>query len=138
MIFQILGFFRVPIGLVLVHIAFTYLVHIYAILPWFDIPMHYLGGLTIALSFRATFLYLRDRGWIHEMDSTVLLLLVFTSVATAAVLWELLEFVYDRAFGVNVQISLANTMQDLVVGMAGGLTAVLYLLAAGRRSKSSP
>jgi len=54
---------------------------------------------------------------------------------TVAVLWEFGEFIPDRIFGTNIQISLANTMQDLAMGMLGAsviLALRAYQLRAGR------
>lgn len=37
----------------------------------------------------------------------------------AAVIWEFAEFVSDRYFGTGAQVSVADTMGDLLMGMLG-------------------
>ena len=44
--------------------------------------------------------------------------------ATAAVFWEFGEFTIDQMFGTNVQVSLANTMQDMAMGIFGGFVSI--------------
>jgi hypothetical protein len=58
------------------------------------------------------------------------LLLIGSLTATAAVFWEFAEFTIDQAFGMNVQISLANTMQDLAMGISG---ATLFIFIRSRQ-----
>ena len=52
-------------------------------------------------------------------------LLIASLTTTAAVVWELLEFAIDTATGSNLQVSLANTMQDLALGMPGAAAVVV-------------
>ena len=61
------------------------------------------------------------------------LVLVAALATTAAVVWEFAEFSVDQAFGTNVQVSLANTMKDLAVGMAG---AGLFLVVRVRQMRA--
>jgi len=64
------------------------------------------------------------------------LVLIGSLTATAAVFWEFAEFTYDRAFGTNIQVSLANTMQDMAMGIAGASAFMVgraRQLRAGRR-----
>jgi len=51
------------------------------------------------------------------------------------VLWEFADFSLDRLAGMNVQVSLANTMQDMAMGMLGAvlvITVRVWRLGAGR------
>ncbi|KND51342.1 MAG: putative membrane protein (4 TMH) [Parcubacteria bacterium C7867-001] len=78
---------------------------------WFDIPMHYLGGIAIAVFVLA--LLKRDRSFL------------FLLVVTAAYLgWEIFEYVYGLPREANYVL---DTIQDLVMDSMGGLTA--YVVA---------
>jgi hypothetical protein len=54
------------------------------------------------------------------------------ATGVAVVIWELLEFSADRLSGSNIQVSLANTMQDQLLGLAGGCAAVVAMLRSRR------
>jgi hypothetical protein len=46
---------------------------------------------------------------------------IFSLTGTATVLWEFVEFLYDQLLNTNIQISLANTMQDQFMGILGAM-----------------
>jgi hypothetical protein len=98
----------------------------YILFPWLDIPMHFLGGLTMAYSLFLTLAILQERRAISRLDKLIEWILVFALVATIAVFWEFAEFSMDRLLGTNVQISLQNTMQDLFIGVVGSSTMIGY------------
>jgi ABC-type nitrate/sulfonate/bicarbonate transport system permease component len=61
------------------------------------------------------------------LNGSIFTILLISITATAAVLWEFMEFTGDQLFHTNIQVSLANTMQDQFMGLLGGLTlAFLY------------
>ena len=62
-------------------------------------------------------------------------LLVASLTTSAAVVWEFLEFAIDAVTGSNLQVSLANTMQDLALGMLG---AGALIVARARRERAAP
>lgn len=103
----------------------------YAHFPWFDIPMHLAGGFIIASGISTTLSKLQERGNVQNLDHGVRSVLIFSLVVTAAVFWECLEHFSDYVFDVDTQISLQNTMQDLMLGMFGG--AAFLLLTKQRR-----
>ena len=70
--------------------------------------------------------FIQQHKLISPLDQVIMLAFVFTSVATIAVFWEFGEFTIDHVLGKNVQVSLANTMQDLLIGILGALTVVVY------------
>lgn len=64
---------------------------------------------------------------ITKPNRAVFLILILSLTATATVFWEFGEFIGDRVLGTNIQVSLANTMQDQFMGVAGGITwALIY------------
>jgi len=115
-----------PILVFSFHVFLVGVVHIYDFYPWLDIPMHYLGGLSMALSLSTGVSVLQARRAISQLDKWIELVLVFTLVATIAVFWEFAEFMLDRFLGTDLQVSLPNTMQDLLMGILGAGTLVAF------------
>jgi hypothetical protein len=115
-----------PIVVFLIHRVVLSGLNLYAAYPWIDIPMHFLGGLSIAYSVSSGLTYLQEKKILLPMDTFIHLLLTITTTVTTAVLWEFLEFLTDQFYGTNIQISLANTMQDLFFGMAGAITLIVF------------
>jgi hypothetical protein len=124
------SFFILPAAVFLTHLTVSKILHLYSLFPHIDIPFHFLGGLSIAYTSAKIFAYLEQEKLIARLNSNILTVLLISITATAAVLWEFMEFTGDQLFHTNVQVSLANTMQDQFMGILGGLTlAFLY----GRR-----
>jgi len=121
---DLLKLFWPTIAVFTVHVLISHVIDLYSLLPWVDIPMHYLGGLSMAYSLFRALAYLQERRVINPLDKVIMLLLMFTLVATIAVFWEFAEFSMDQLLKTNVQISLQNTMQDLFMGMLGAATMV--------------
>jgi len=102
---------------------------VYGRFPWFDIPMHFAGGLAVGM----LGISLQQRamtpkqgrglpGWYRG-------LFVIGVVMTVAVVWEWHEFVqdwlhYGRTDWTLMQPTSADTMKDLLMGFLGGLTAI--------------
>jgi len=79
---------------------------------WFDIPMHFYGGLVVVLGIFA----LASRGLVKEkwltLKTAILVLLVF------AISWE----IYELIIGPPVQDNyLIDTATDLVLGLLGAI-----------------
>jgi hypothetical protein len=111
--------------------------HWYGAFPPLDVPMHFFGGFVmgmLAIALQHEFLQvhrLPKAAWWHE------LLFVLGFVGLVAIGWEFFEFGVDAlwslrdAIGVS-QVSMADTMADLAVGLLGGLVAHA-LFRPGRR-----
>ena len=126
LIAQLAGMFWPPILVFCLHVFLSRGLHLYSLVPWIDIPMHLLGGLSMAYSLFLVLAFLQDSGVISRLDRIIEWVLVFTLVATIALFWEFSEFSFDHLFRSNVQISLPNTMQDLFMGMLGASTMIGY------------
>jgi hypothetical protein len=122
---RILRFFVFPAIVLIVHMIAWKIFKVYAIYPNLDIPMHYIGGVSIAYSASRTLAYLEDEKLISRLNRTILLITIFSLTGTVTVFWELAEFLGDRFFDLHVQPSLANTMQDQFMGILGGGTWAL-------------
>jgi len=64
---------------------------------------------------------------IPTLNKVITFVLILSVTATVAVFWEFAEFLGDTFLNMNLQGSIANTMQDQFLGILGGLTwAVIY------------
>lgn len=118
-------------GIVLLFHGIGLLFHLYWVFPWYDIPLHFGGGLAMG----AFGIALWHQGIEHVTFKTMLErhlspwlvpLFVIGFVALIGVLWEMHEFLLDVAIGgVARQADVADTMADLFNDIAGGLLALL-------------
>jgi hypothetical protein len=107
-----------------IHVVLSRGFNAYVRVPGTDIPMHFFGGVSIAYFVSRCFQEL-PRNVVRSSRIAILeLVLVGSLTATAAVIWEFAEFACDQIFGTNIQRSLGNTMQDLALGVAGGVVVM--------------
>lgn len=93
--------------------------------PYVDPVMHLAGGISVAYFFRrAASIAGLLLGSPTRLGSD---LMAFGLAAAAASFWEFGEFVLDCFVGTRFQLTLGNTMRDLMLGVAG---AIVYLAAA--------
>jgi signal transduction histidine kinase len=94
---------------------------------WFDVPMHFIGGIAIAIS---SFYFLKHAEISSKQFGIKLLtlFLILALTALAAVAWEIFEFGMDRIFNTTMQPSVHDTMKDLAFGLLGGAIAGIILL----------
>jgi hypothetical protein len=108
-----------------IHGILSRVFHAYDAFPPSDIPMHFLGGVSMAFFISGCFQAL-PREMVRSSRIVVLeLILVGSLTATAAMVWEFAEFACDLAFGTNIQRGLQNTMQDMALGLAGALAVII-------------
>ena len=121
-----------PALVFLIHAVGSRVFHVYTLWPQTDIPMHFAGGIAMAFFLSRCFRAL-PREFVGRSRLAVLeCLLVGSLTATAAVLWEFAEFSLDQLTGSNVQVSLANTMQDMALGIMGaGVVIVVRAIQLG-------
>lgn len=117
--------FLLPGVVFFVHLIASKGLGLYQLYPHLDIPAHYLGGISIAYALAKLVQYLEAEEILRPVDRRILLVLLISLTASAAVFWEFGEFIGDRLFQTNIQISLANTMQDQFFGILGGTTVAL-------------
>ena len=122
-----------PLLVFATHVFIDRVLNAYELWPPIDIPMHFSGGLAIAFFISRCFQTL-PREAVQRSRLVVLdLLLVGSLTATAAVFWEFAEFSLDQVFGTNVQVSLANTMKDMAMGISG---AIVFILIRARQLRA--
>jgi len=122
---KLASFFTFPTVVFLVHLIASKGFHLYMLFPNMDIPFHYLGGLSIAFTSAQILSHLEKENITPSLNRIIFMVLMVSLTATAAVFWEFAEFIGDQLFHTNIQISLANTMQDQFLGVLGGMTMVI-------------
>ena len=92
--------------------------------PYVDPISHFMGGVAMAYFVHRACEFGPDvLGPLTLLGQSVL---VFTTTCSAATFWEFVEFARDRLFDSNVQLSLANTMRDLLLGCLGALVFLAF------------
>ena len=125
---QVRGFFstlKFPIVVFIIHL-FLFYFNFYLIFPWLDIPMHFLGGFSIALSY-TSFLFNMHVKKLAHLRKDLFFLFVISFVALTAMLWEFLEFGLDISLNLNSQMGLVDTILDMFLGLAGGVTYIFLI-----------
>lgn len=113
-----------PLAVFVVHVVADGIFDAYGPRPRLDIPMHFFGGIAMAYFISGCVRAMPRRPGRNRRAIVLEALLILSLTTTAAVLWEFLEFGIDAATGSNIQVSLANTMQDMALGMAGAAAVV--------------
>ena len=119
---QALCILRFPILVFVINIVFE-AKGIYYVLPWIDIPMHFVGGASIAPAGGSFLALLQKQGLINDLPFWLRSLFLMSFVGLAAVSWELWEFSIDVVFDKHLQEDLFDTMIDMFLGLSGGLVA---------------
>ncbi len=106
---------------------------VYYFFPWFDVPAHFFGGLSIALAVGALWHLLVKTGNLTKIPSAVVGLSIVAFVMAVAVMWEWAEFLGDLYFYTHMQQGIPDTMADLFLGMVGGIVGAFIVLARSVR-----
>lgn len=91
--------------------------HWYSLLWWFDIPMHYLGGLWLALA--VAYFFPPKEGSLKSILGTIAGVLFF------AIAWEVFEYFVDENIARN-GFDIHDTLSDICFDLAGAFTALFY------------
>ena len=120
MLLKLLDIFKFPIIVFILHLILAFYFLVYIRFPWLDIPFHILGGLVIGHSYILLFKEFAEKQT-TGMSAFLKGLLVVCLVALTSVFWEFGEYIGDRIFGLKMQVSQADTMSDLFLGIFGGI-----------------
>jgi len=85
--------------------------HWYYAIPWFDMPMHFLGGAWIAVAV------------LWAMGEKTPFTRILLSVLILGILWEIFELFNNRYIGTRDPFDFADTLSDLVLDVLGAGTA---------------
>lgn len=88
---------------------------------WFDMPMHFLGGLFIGLG---TIWLLSYKNFPSEL-SWKLILKIFLSVLFVGVLWEVFEIIFYNIIAQN-PYNILDITHDIVFDLAGGIFSIIF------------
>ncbi len=100
---------------------------VYYYFPWFDIPMHVLGGLVSAWTLHNMYAALRKDLKLQITPKWLYHLFLIAGTSLIATLWELHEYILERVIPNFVQqISIADTMLDMTLGIVGALLFIAW------------
>ncbi|MES2943151.1 MAG: hypothetical protein V4772_09815 [Pseudomonadota bacterium] len=91
----------------------------------FDGVHHFLGGVTISYFLLKSVCIASPI--IGSLRPVGTYLFAFALACAAAVFWEIAEFAADQFFGTHIQITLTETMGDLIFGVAGAASTLLLM-----------
>lgn len=100
---------------------------------WFDIPMHFLGGLWVALTALWIFCYFGYTNSITNYKFRTFFVVLFT-VLIVGVSWEIFE-VFGKMTFINDVGYWFDTTKDLTNDFIGGIVAYLYFIK-GKKSQN--
>ena len=83
--------------------------------------MHFFGGVLIGRSYFLFLNYIQEKGYLGKTHPLIFFAIVISMVGLTVVTWEFLEFSSDYILHTTAQPSLANTMQDMFLGIIGGM-----------------
>ncbi len=92
--------------------------HWYYSLWWFDMPMHFLGGMWVSMFI---LWYLKDDNFSIDSIGRVILGVFIVGLA-----WEVLELFLNEEFVQNAY-DLPDTLSDIFFDLSGAFTAVFYV-----------
>lgn len=99
---------------------------------WYDIVMHFLGGLWIGL-ITLWIYYLSGYFKKNKKDKPFVFLLSFLSVLIVGISWEIFEYLFEIVFSSNY---ISDTALDLIMDILGGLVASIVLLVLNKNKLS--
>ena len=136
-IVEILKIFSPAIAILITH---TYLDinDIYQAVRWIDIPMHFLGGIAIGISYFLFLRFLQRNNYLGSMHNLVFFVFVISLVSLTALGWEFFEFFLDLLYPMKEglgtsQPTVQDTMTDLLIGLTGGFIGYLLTLKHYKR-----
>jgi hypothetical protein len=107
--------------------------HLYFYLRWFDIPMHFIGGLWTALF--ALSMYYRLPLARHDWSPWFIGALGVASTMIVGLGWELFEFNLDTIVGFSDR-NHGDTLADLVMDLLGAIIAATVFIRGGYYRKT--
>lgn len=122
--FKLFLIFLAPLVLFFFHLLISAFDAYYRYPP-IDIPMHFLGGFTVAISVVLFLKFLRNKGLFSKTKKHNIYI-VLISVFNVAIFWEISEAVIDIILCLNCQPSFMDTIGDVVMGMIGCFFVLLF------------
>jgi hypothetical protein len=123
---KIIGYFSIPFSVYLFNYA-LFFIGTYDVLKWIDIPMHFLGGASVAIAIFLTLSHFEKKKILY-LNKPSKILFIVSLVALIAVLWEFYEFSLEHFTGFDFQGTLRDTMEDLFLGILGGFLSAITMV----------
>jgi hypothetical protein len=98
--------------------------HWYDAYPKLDIPSHLMGGVAITYFYRTAIR--NSQQYLGDIPFPIQVLFAITSTGTTTVLWEFYENLSDYLIVTQHVKGLADTIQDLFVGLLGAVLLSLF------------
>lgn len=125
---KLLKIFILPITILLIHSISSNVFNMYNLYEWFDIPMHFFGGVTIGIAYTLFIKLIERNNFLKTENKLLFFFIVISMIGLTTVIWEFLEFSLDQLFGTIMQPSLKDTMADLFLGITGGSLSSLITM----------
>ncbi len=109
--------FSLPAAVLIIHFIML-LTGVYYLYGWADIPMHFAGGFAAAFAVYSLLKIAEGKGML-KINAQLHFLFVISLVSLIAVGWEFMEFLIDMTGILLSQLSVADTMKDLFMGLLG-------------------
>ncbi len=91
----------------------------YSAIWWLDMPVHFLGGVWLALAI----IWLFPKEFLSSRE----IFKIIIGVLLLGILWELFEISVNESL-LNNPFNILDTLSDLSFDLAGGLAGVLYFI----------
>lgn len=119
--------FIVPATVFTVHFTLSIFFNMYEKFPHFDVPFHILGGLAISYCFILMLKHFQNINLLPKMKTVFEIIFITSAVCAVIIVWETCEFSLDYFFGMNTQVSLTNTMVDMILSSVSGLVMACFV-----------
>jgi len=113
-----------PILVFVLHVFISRVLNGYILFPPVDIPMHFFGGVAMAYFLAASFAALPGDAVRGDLRVVAQFVFVVSLTATASIFWEFAEFTSDAVLDTQAQLGLEDTLLDMALGVAGGVSFV--------------
>ena len=94
---------------------------------WYDIMMHFLGG--VVIGGMAVWMHLR---FVRSAPLRSIVLTVLASILLIGIGWEMFEYIIDPTYAQQANI-VGDTILDLIMDTIGALVAAAIITTIGRR-----
>ncbi len=108
--------------------------YLYWSIPWIDVILHFLGGLTVSLS--SIWFLFSIKSYFSSLKLTKGEIVFFSifCVVIIGVLWEIFELYFGITFLSDGIFYIRDTSSDLLMDLAGGVVGSLYSIKLLSRS----
>jgi hypothetical protein len=96
-------------------------------LMYLDIPLHLFGGFVAATALIVALYAIHDSDGVDGAPFVLKFVAALGFVALVSIAWEIFEFFTDTYMGTCLQVSVIETLKDMLVALAGGVMPACVL-----------